>query len=383
MADYLNYVLSNPDLRENAEALGLTNAEMAEWGQWHFNSHGKNEGRQNTPIAITNPEGYTQTLGPEHYQGRDVEDVLQASVRSAAGGDFDESMWTARQAIDPTWNLGQYTAEGWNLAPDVPYKRGILGDTIGVDTGVGQIWSEGDPRFLQDRYIDAAIANDFPVGWVGKEGTWKGPDELAGYWSDLTNAIRNEAGELRAIRDRPTTGWADTEVLDVGDRWSGNIRTDGTDTTSRVESGAAGSENLLAYRPWTKNYWSEYIPKESQGLLYMNKPQRDYGLAYLPGEHRDPVVWRQWADDHKGHIPGGGWRFTPESYTVQSGSRKGKPAPWRFTSGPASATNIYANPWKATSMNLTPAQGTGWQGFLSDLGATPAIDTTTATLLGV
>jgi len=36
MADYLNYVLSNPDLRENAEAAGLTNAEMAEWGQIHY-----------------------------------------------------------------------------------------------------------------------------------------------------------------------------------------------------------------------------------------------------------------------------------------------------------------------------------------------------------
>ena len=64
MADYLNYVLSNPDLRENAEAAGLTNAEMAEWGQIHYENHGINEGRQNTPTAITNPEGYTQTLGP-------------------------------------------------------------------------------------------------------------------------------------------------------------------------------------------------------------------------------------------------------------------------------------------------------------------------------
>ena len=92
---HLNYVLSNPDLRENAEALGLTNTEMAEWGEIHYENHGKNEGRQNTPTAITNTEGYTQTLGPEHYQGRNVQDVLQASVRSAAGGDFDESMWTA------------------------------------------------------------------------------------------------------------------------------------------------------------------------------------------------------------------------------------------------------------------------------------------------
>ena len=135
MADYLNYVLSNPDLRENAEAAGLTNAEMAEWGQIHYENHGINEGRQNTPTAITNPEGYTQTLGAEHYQGRDVQDVLQASVRAGAGSE----MWDAREAIDDAWNLGQYTAEGWNLDPDNPYKTGILGDTIAVNPDIGQL----------------------------------------------------------------------------------------------------------------------------------------------------------------------------------------------------------------------------------------------------
>ena len=229
---HLNYVLSNPDLRENAEALGLTNTEMAEWGEIHYENHGKNEGRQNTPTAITNTEGYTQTLGPEHYQGRNVQDVLQASVRSAAGGDFDESMWAAREAIDPKWNLGQYTAEGWNLAPDAPYKRGILGDAIQVDTGVGQLWSEGNKRFLQDRYEDAAIANDFPVGWVGKEGEWKGPPDLAGHWSDITNAVRDDVtNELTTVRDRPDTGWAGTDVLPVGDRWSGNVRPDYSGTS--------------------------------------------------------------------------------------------------------------------------------------------------------
>ena len=391
---YLNYVLGNPDLRENAEALGLTQAEMISWGKTHWTNHGSKEGadgqgRQNSPTSIAYQAGFTETLGKQHYSApvwgdRTAADILQGSVRKANESD----MWEARKAIDEGWNLGQYTSGGWNMASDNPYRTGILGDTIRVDTGVGQIWSEGDERFLQDRYEDAAIANDFPVNWVKEDGSWEGPDELAGYWSDVTNAIRNDAGDLRAIRDRPATGWAGTDVLDVGDRWSGNVRTDGTNTTSRVESGAAGSENLLAYRPWTKNYWNEYIPQDAQGLLYMNKPQRDYGLAYLPGEHRDPVVWGQWADDHKGHIPGGGWRFTPESYTAQTGSRAGKPAPWHFTSGAPSATNIYSSPtgapsWNATSMNLTPAQGAGWQGFLSGLGATPAIDTTTATLLGV
>tara|TARA_Y100001951_G_scaffold87393_1_gene78379 strand:+ start:44 stop:454 length:411 start_codon:yes stop_codon:yes gene_type:complete len=135
--DYLNYVLGNPDLRENAEAAGLTNAEIAEWGQIHWEGGGENEGRLNTPVAQDFAPGFTQTLGPEHYQGRDVEDVLEASVRAGAGSE----MWDAREDISKDWNLGQYTAEGWNLAPDVGYKTGILGDTIKVDEGVGQLWS--------------------------------------------------------------------------------------------------------------------------------------------------------------------------------------------------------------------------------------------------
>ena len=212
--DYLNYILNNPGLRESAEAMGYTQAEMIDMGDWHWNKYGKNESRRNTPFKTELPGERTALPNPTDIAN------FEASVRR---GD-PSAMWTARSDIDPAWNLGQFTGQGWNFDPDNPYVSGILGDTIGVDTGVGQIWSEGDPRFLQDRYVDAAIANDFPVGWVGEEGTWKGPDELAGYWSDVTNAIRNEAGDLRAIRDRPSTGWANTEILDVGPRWAGNVR---------------------------------------------------------------------------------------------------------------------------------------------------------------
>ena len=67
MADYLNYVLSNPDLRENAEALGLTQAEMKQWGQTHWENHGEAEGRQNNPNEIAFEAGYTETLGEQHY----------------------------------------------------------------------------------------------------------------------------------------------------------------------------------------------------------------------------------------------------------------------------------------------------------------------------
>jgi len=137
---YLNYVLGNPDLRENAEALGLTQAEMISWGKTHWTNHGAAEGRQNNPNEIAFEAGYTETLGAQHYQGRDPNEVLQRSVRSNyRGADVDDyNMWESREGLDAGWNLGQYNSQGWNLAPDNPYKTGILGNTIDVDTGVGQ-----------------------------------------------------------------------------------------------------------------------------------------------------------------------------------------------------------------------------------------------------
>ena len=122
--DYLNYILSNPDLRENAEAEGLTQAEMVEMGEWHWTTYGENENRQNTPAAVTNDEGYTEALTSDHYQGRDVYDVLQASVR--AGGYDPSLMWKSREDIDSAWNQLMFNAQNWNLNPDNPYRSGIL-----------------------------------------------------------------------------------------------------------------------------------------------------------------------------------------------------------------------------------------------------------------
>jgi hypothetical protein len=190
---YLNYILSNPDLRENAEAAGLTQAEMIVMGKTHWEGGGKNEGRLNSPDAQDFAPGFTQTLGPEHYQGRPVAETLQASVRAGAGSD----MWGAREAIDDAWNLGQYTAEGWNVAPDAPYKTGILGDTIDVNAGIGQLvpTTGGNQNFIQDRYLNASLANDFPDEWV-TNNAWTGPKNLGGYWDDLTNATRDASGNL-------------------------------------------------------------------------------------------------------------------------------------------------------------------------------------------
>ena len=212
-ADYLNYVLSNPDLRENAEALGLTQAEMKEWGKTHWDNHGSKEGadgggRQNSPTATAYQPGFTETLGAQHYQGRDPNEVLQRSVRSFyQGADADDyNMWESREGIDAGWNLGQYNSQGWNMASDNPYKTGILGNTIDVDTGVGQLYDTGDTAFLQDRYEDDSIANDFLPDWV-TDGAWTGPEGLGDYWNALSTADRNAQGDLRSNVARPTTGW--------------------------------------------------------------------------------------------------------------------------------------------------------------------------------
>ena len=378
-AQNLNYILSNPDLRENAEAAGLTQSEMIEMAIWHWDTYGKNEGRQNTVEEITNDSGYTETLSDIHYQGRTAEDVLEASVQAGAGS----QMWDVREGLDSNWNIQGFDATGWNMDQDNPYYSGILGNTIAVDTGVGQLYDIGDNLFVQDRYNQDSLANDFLDDWV-TDNKWTGPDWGTNYWDVLTTTERDADGNLRATIPRADTGWNTSGSGSDSDSTSG----DGDQTDS--ESGPAGSADLLTYRPWTKNYWSEYISPDAQGLLYHDKNniQREYGIGYLPGEHRDPFNWGKWESKHEGHIPGGGWRFSPETYRVGVGPRKGEYAPWRF-SAPAGPTpesvtyNVDFAPWNATSMNLTPAQGTGWQGFLSGLGDTPTINTTTKTLLGV
>ena len=265
---YLNYILSNPDLRENAEAAGLTQAEMIVMGRTHWEGGGKNEGRLNSPDAQDFAPGFTQTLGPEHYQGRDVEDVLQASVRA---GDPSE-MWGAREDISPDWNLGQYTAEGWNMAADQPYGTGILANQIEVNPDIGQLvpttaaGNVGDLRFLQDRYLDPSIANDFPVGGTTSENTWAAaaPQQLGNFWDVLTNAERTPEGILRRAEPYdPLTAVGPS--VSPGTRGGGNGR-GGYGTTgvgTGVGPGVGGLISNQAYTQPSPLDWSAIKPEVS------------------------------------------------------------------------------------------------------------------------
>ena len=211
-----------------------------------------------------------------------------------------------------------------------------------------------------------------------RDEIWTGPPER--YHMDTANLLKYNPDQPDHVDYDPD--WA-SKYDAATDTYILNKPTGGGTTT-----GGAGSMDLAAFRPWTQQYWNQFMPK-TEGLLYMQKPQRDFGIAYLPGEMRDPDHWDLWqgsAGGKKGHtgtIPGGGWRFTPESYKMQTGLRAGKRAPWHFTSGEAQATNIYNNPWSAAQMNLTPAQGAKWKGLLTGLDTAPAVDTSIASLLGV
>ncbi len=226
-----------------------------------------------------------------------------------------------------------------------------------------------------------------------RDEVWTGPPER--YHIDTANLLKYNPDQP----DHPDydPDWrnkydpvTDTYILD---KPSGSGET-GVD-------GAAGSMDLLSYRPGSQKYWDTYLPKNT-GLMDMNLPPPEYSLAYAPGEWLAPKTWRAVIDapgDHMRDIPQGAWRYAtykPSAYSEAGYPKQGISAttadlnmpgwptrmPWQFTS-PAMRTNIAQQPWSAAQMNLSPAQGQAWQGLLTDLGTTPAIDTTPLSLLGV
>ena len=198
-----------------------------------------------------------------------------------------------------------------------------------------------------------------------RDEVWEGPPER--YHIDTANLLKYNPDQPKHVDYDPD--WASkydpitqTYILD------------------KPVSGAAGSMDLSSFRPWTQKYWDTYLPDKSN-LLSMGKPQKEYGLSFLPGQFRDPRLWSAWEAKHMGHIPEGSWQTNtwPTSEQMGLGANTGA---MQFTSRPLD-TNIYANPWSAAQMNLTPAQGAKWKGLLTGLDTAPAVDTSIASLLGV
>jgi len=237
---YVEYVLGNEDLRETAEALGLTRQEMAEFGHTHYETfgvdkyvydydfvnpdgskgkvtdYGKNiENRANylstgANAVIRDREAFQRTYDISDTEFENIIRDYGSADNWLYGGGDPSRMWQARGLIgeefgDP-WNLAGFSGTGWNMDPDNPYARGIRAGTIDVVQDVGQLIDTGDPQFLQDRYEDAYRKEDFPENWVDAEGNWQGPQDLGEYWNAISTAVRNEEGDLRSLI--PSSQWA-------------------------------------------------------------------------------------------------------------------------------------------------------------------------------
>ena len=271
--DYLEYVLSNPDLRENAEASGLTQDEAIKFGKQHYDTWGHLEGRANAPGAITLKSAYGEELGPQHYTadvwaGMSPEEILAQTVTGTVtdllGGESD--LWKARAAlggrdssgnlIDPgTWSLSGFTADEWNMDPDIGYRAGAFEDVLDVNRRAGQLYltKQGliDPiteekvndNWLQERYNEGYEANDFPEAWV-TDGKWTGPDTpaLNEYWNLLTWDEETQG-------ERPPPSWQGKGLLGP-DYYAGfDPSRGGFGTEGGVGPGVGG---LIATTPYTQ-----------------------------------------------------------------------------------------------------------------------------------
>jgi hypothetical protein len=289
--------------------------------------------------------------------------------------------------VDKDWNTTSWAEDNVNSEGDGYIQKGgkKKGKTVefsdtsgvlvdGVSTGSWGGWD--NTEFNRDTGEKNVYFKDDPKVDLPESGV---EVDTSGYPTGVTTGNP----------DWITTGY-DPKFVDS--KWTDrNVESPSKGTFSKTGSEAI---NLLDYRPWTKNYWSENISRDkgAQGLLYSALPQQEYGLAYLPGEHRDPGGWHDWVmGGHKGQPPGSGWRTQPSQYKVgadrthsavtgeafPSYFKKGSGVPWQFTA-PGSLPgkpryNIDFSPWNATSMNLSKQQGKDWQGFLSEIDTSPAI----------
>jgi hypothetical protein len=225
--DFQKYLLNNPDLREHAEGLGLYGEQAADWGRWHWDTFGQhNDARINTPFEIKDPglkgQIHQYTEIPQVYKDLGL-NTLDEVFRYSLGTMTPSELWEVRSALGKEggadWSLASFDPEGWRYEADNPYAKGLLDDTLLLNKDlpptdhrfsgkpIGQLTDAEDLRFLQDRYNDAFIQNDFPDTWVSPDKQWTGPKGLEGYWNTMTNAYRDAAGNLRASWDRPAHGW--------------------------------------------------------------------------------------------------------------------------------------------------------------------------------
>ena len=288
---FLKYLLYNPDLREHSEALGLYGDQAADWGRWHWQTFGKHNPARvegNSPFEINDPglKGQIHQYSeiPQVYKDLGL-NTLDEVFKYSVGTMTPSELWEVRSAIGEEggadWSLDSFDPEGWRYEADNPYAEGLLGGTLLLNKDlpggkpIGQLVDAEDLRFLQDRYNDAFIRNDFPDTWVSPAGEWTGPAGLEGYWNTMTNAYRDAAGNLRASWNRPEQGWYGFDSSGGNSGGGGGGGTGG---------GPMGIGGLMLGTPYTQpapQDWSGIMPTDRR-LQSQRELVANQGLLYQP-----------------------------------------------------------------------------------------------------
>ena len=288
---FLKYLLYNPDLREHSEALGLYGDQAADWGRWHWQTFGKHNPARvegNSPFEISDPglKGQIHQYSeiPQVYKDLGL-NTLDEVFKYSVGTMTPSELWEVRSAIGEEggadWSLDSFDPEGWRYEADNPYAEGLLGGTLLLNKDlpggkpIGQLVDAEDLRFLQDRYNDAFIRNDFPDTWVSPAGEWTGPAGLEGYWNTMTNAYRDAAGNLRASWNRPDQGWYGFDSSGGNSGGGGGGGTGG---------GPMGIGGLMLGTPYTQpapQDWSGIMPTDRR-LQSQRELVANQGLLYQP-----------------------------------------------------------------------------------------------------
>jgi len=322
--DLVNYLLYNPDLREYAEAQGLYGKQAADWARAHWNDHGiKNEGRINKPGSAA--EMGNQSLRNQAFDFATIPKAYaDLGLKSRdeifkwhLGQMTPSELWEVRKGLDSEWNLQEFNPEGWRYQEDIPYGEGLLGNTLALSQSlgskpVGQLIDTEERRFLQDRFEDKFIDNDFPSDWV-TDNKWQGPPALEGYWDTLTGAVRDDQGILKAAWDRPYEGWGnfqapeDFTVTRVGQ--GGGMSPSSLAGQNGTLGGLVGSSREVLSTPYTRpelQDWSHLMPEE--GLL---RSQAQRSVVANQGANFQP--WAQ--GGLMEYSPAGTSTYIPPTYT--------------------------------------------------------------------
>jgi hypothetical protein len=159
--DFANYVRSNPDIMQGFEKDGAAfGNDLAQFGQFHWNKYGQNEGRELGNTAATQAQqGFDQFRNSTGYQFR-LGEGMNALNSQFAGAGAIKSGAAMRGAVDYGQNLA--SNEFGNYLTALGNQQGVGLSAAGAQAGVGTNFANSMSQINSNRADaigNAALAN--------------------------------------------------------------------------------------------------------------------------------------------------------------------------------------------------------------------------------